>query len=109
MVSPVRGLRPVRAARTATTARTAFAACTWTSSRATAGAGSALDALSGEQAGELQAFAGLHGLDEHVLESVHRSLSLSLGQVGLLGDLRDEIRLVVCHKASFLSQGIFRL
>ncbi len=71
--------------------------------RVAAGAGSALDALSGEQAGELQAFAGLHGLDEHVLESVNGGLSLSLGQIGLLGDLRNEIRLVVCHKASFFS------
>ena len=38
--------------------------------RVAAGAGCALDALGGEQAGQLQAFAGLHCLDEHVLESV---------------------------------------
>ena len=75
--------------------------------RVASGAGGALDALSGEQAGQLQAFAGLHRLDEHVLESVHSCLSLCLGQVGLLSDLRDEIRLVVCHKASFLGQGTF--
>ena len=60
------------------------------SARVAAGASGALDALSGEQAGELQAFAGLHSLDEHILEGVNSSLGLSLGQVGLLGDLRNK-------------------
>ena len=59
------------------------------SARVAAGASGALDALSGEQAGELQAFAGLHSLDEHILEGVNSSLGLSLGQVGLLGDLQN--------------------
>lgn len=79
----------------------------FTGTRVAASALSALYALCGEQTSELQTFTRLQSLNEHILECVDGGLGLCLGQVGLLCDLRNEIRLVVCHAASFGSGAFF--
>ena len=74
--------------------------------RVAASALSALYALCGEQTSELQAFTRLQSLNEHILECVDSGLGLCLGKVGLLSDLRNEIRLVVCHTSILCVRGL---
>ena len=62
-----------------------------------AGAGGALDALDGEETGDLDGLALSQGLNEDGLEGGQGLVGLRLGQVGTFGNLSDKLGTVHGH------------